>query len=184
MTSSNARFELSGSYWLHSALQYIWMKKTRSYHGPLTLHRVRALWFHQTGSHIIFHSVQQTRHHCSQIHPCCSRAPLSYKNTGKWKIVSKIRLICTTFDYKNVHLLFHPSKPPTQTPKWKTLQKMILSHFHNIIKLLPQLTDNEMLKLALGESSRVVPYIIHSRKAVKAYLKASCQSEYEKTDRR
>jgi nucleolar complex protein 2 len=63
------------------------------------------------------------------------------------------------------------SKPPTQTPTQKTLQKLILSYFHNIIHILSQLTETETLQLALGESAKVLPYVVGSRKAVRGYLK-------------
>lgn len=63
------------------------------------------------------------------------------------------------------------SKPPTQTLKFKTLQKLILSHFHNVTHILSQLTDEDQLRLALTESAKLVPYIVSSRKSVKAYLK-------------
>ena len=65
------------------------------------------------------------------------------------------------------------SKSPTQTPKQKVLQKLILSYFHNVIHILSQLTENETLQLALTESAKIVPYVIGSRKAVKAYLRVS-----------
>ncbi|KAF9529055.1 Noc2p family-domain-containing protein [Crepidotus variabilis] len=65
-------------------------------------------------------------------------------------------------------------KPPTQTPKFKALQKLILSHFHNITHILLQLTDEDMLRLALSESAKLIPYIISSRKSVKTYLKVKC----------
>ncbi|KAK7055141.1 Noc2-domain-containing protein [Favolaschia claudopus] len=90
------------------------------------------------------------------------------------------KLITTALKYTPVILEHHaPSKslpngkfkPPTQTAKLKALQKMILSYFQNVIHLLSQLTDNETLKLAIMESAKIVPYIISSRKAVKAYLK-------------
>lgn len=48
---------------------------------------------------------------------------------------------------------------------------MILSYFHNIVNLITQLSDTEMLELALNESSKIIPYVLSSRKAVKAYLK-------------
>ena len=67
------------------------------------------------------------------------------------------------------------SKPPTQTSTQKTLQKLILSHFHNIIHILSQLTDTEMLQLALGESAKILPYVVGSRKAIKGYLKVHFQ---------
>ena len=63
------------------------------------------------------------------------------------------------------------SKPPTQTPKYKTLQKLILSYFHNVTHLLSQLTDEDTIRLALTESAKIIPYIISSRKSVKTYLK-------------
>jgi hypothetical protein len=63
------------------------------------------------------------------------------------------------------------SKPPIQTHTQKTLQKLILSYFHNTIHILSQLTEAKMVVLALGESARVVPYVVGSRKAVRAYLK-------------
>lgn len=68
------------------------------------------------------------------------------------------------------------SKPPTQTPKQKTLQKLLLSYFHNIIHIFSQLTENDMIQLALEESAKIVPYVIGSRKAVRAYLKV-CKCE-------
>lgn len=71
----------------------------------------------------------------------------------------------------NLDLMFFNSKAPTQTQKLKTLQKLILSYFHNIIHMLSQLTDKEMLQLAVTESAKLIPYIISSRKAVKLYLK-------------
>lgn len=62
-------------------------------------------------------------------------------------------------------------KQPTQTQKFKTLQKLVLSYLNNIIHILLQLTDNEMLRLALSGSAKLIPYIMSSRKAVKQYLK-------------
>lgn len=63
------------------------------------------------------------------------------------------------------------SKPPTQTQKFKTLQKLILSYFNNVVHLLSQLTDNDMLHLAISESAKIIPYIVSSRQTVKLYLK-------------
>lgn len=48
---------------------------------------------------------------------------------------------------------------------------MILSYFHNVIYVLSQLTDNELLQLAVTESAKIIPYIVSNRKAVKLYLK-------------
>ncbi|OCH88941.1 Noc2-domain-containing protein [Obba rivulosa] len=90
------------------------------------------------------------------------------------------KLITTALKYTPVILEHHcpykklangKFKAPTQTTKWKTLQKLIQSYFHNVMHLLTQLTDNEMLKLALTESAKIVPYITSSRKAVKVHLK-------------
>ncbi|KAJ7147331.1 Noc2-domain-containing protein [Mycena filopes] len=90
------------------------------------------------------------------------------------------KLITTALKYTPVILEHHaPSKslpngkfkPPTQTPKLKALQKLILSYFQNVIHILSQLTDNEMLQLAVTESAKIIPYIVSSRKAVKLYLK-------------
>lgn len=63
------------------------------------------------------------------------------------------------------------SKGPTQTPKWKTLQRLILSFFHNAAHLLTQLTDNTLLVLALTETAKLLPYVTSNRKSVKVYLK-------------
>ena len=53
----------------------------------------------------------------------------------------------------------------------KTLQKLILSFFLNILHLIDQLTVSETLVLALNESAKLIPYITSSRKVVKTYLK-------------
>ena len=63
------------------------------------------------------------------------------------------------------------SKGPAQSHKWKTLQKLILSYFHNAMHLITQLTDRDMLVLALTETAKLLPYVTSSRKAVKVYLK-------------
>ncbi|KAF5381925.1 hypothetical protein D9757_007562 [Collybiopsis confluens] len=90
------------------------------------------------------------------------------------------KLITTTLRYTPVVLEHHAPyknlpngkfKPPTQTAKFKTLQKMTLSYFHNVIHVLSQLTDSELLQLAVTESAKIIPYIISNRKAVKLYLK-------------
>ncbi|KAJ7657909.1 Noc2-domain-containing protein [Mycena polygramma] len=90
------------------------------------------------------------------------------------------KLITTALKYTPVILEHHAPyksllngkfKPPTQTPKLKALQKLILSYFQNVIHILSQLTDNEMLQLAVTESAKIIPYIVSSRKAVKVYLK-------------
>jgi nucleolar complex protein 2 len=63
------------------------------------------------------------------------------------------------------------SKPPTQTPKLTTIQKLIQSYFHNVIHILDQLTDDDMIEVAVTESAKIVPWVISSRRAVKLYLK-------------
>lgn len=37
--------------------------------------------------------------------------------------------------------------------------------------ILTQLTDDAVLRLALAESAKLVPYVTSSRKAIKIYLK-------------
>lgn len=90
------------------------------------------------------------------------------------------KLVSTTLRFTPIVLEHHipyktlPNgkfKPPTQSQKQRTTQKLILSYFNNVIHLIPQLTDNEMIQLSLTESAKVLPYIITSRKAVKSYLK-------------
>lgn len=100
-----------------------------------------------------------------------------------WRIDSASvynKLVTTTFRYTPVVLQHHAPyrtlgngkfKPPAQTQKFKTLQKLILSYFHNILHILSQLTDSDMLQLALTESAKLLPYVVTSRKAVKLYLK-------------
>jgi len=63
------------------------------------------------------------------------------------------------------------SKSPPQTPKFHTLQKLIKAFFHNIILLLDQLTDSEMLQLAVAESAKLVPWVLAGRRGIKVYLK-------------
>ena len=63
------------------------------------------------------------------------------------------------------------SKSPTQTTKWKTLQKLTLSYFLNVLHLMGQISDNDMLRLAFSETAKLVPYVTGSRKTVKVYLK-------------
>lgn len=66
------------------------------------------------------------------------------------------------------------SKSPTQNNKWKTLQKLILSYFHNVLQFMDQISDNDMLRLAFAETAKLVPYVTSNRKTVKVYLKV-CQ---------
>ncbi|KAI6046626.1 Noc2-domain-containing protein [Pisolithus marmoratus] len=90
------------------------------------------------------------------------------------------KLITTTLRFTPIVLEHHlpyktlsngKFKPPIQSPKQRTIQKLVLSYFNNIIHLIPQLTDNEMIQLSLTESAKILPYTITSRKSVKAYLK-------------
>ena len=71
----------------------------------------------------------------------------------------------------NLHIA--NSKAPTQTHKLKTLQKLITSFFHNTIHILSQLSDSELLKMAVTESTKILPYVLSSRKSIKLYLKVS-----------
>jgi len=63
-------------------------------------------------------------------------------------------------------------KAPTQSQKLKTLQKLIISFSHNVIHIISQLSDPELLKMAVTESTKILPHVINSRKTVKLYLKA------------
>ncbi|EKM76219.1 hypothetical protein AGABI1DRAFT_122794 [Agaricus bisporus var. burnettii JB137-S8] len=100
-----------------------------------------------------------------------------------WNISSSTvynKVVMSTLKYTPVVLEHHVPyktlatgkfKPPTQTPKFRVLQKMILAYLHNVTHLLSQLTDTELLRLALTESAKIIPYVVSSRKAVKVYLK-------------
>ncbi|EJT97184.1 Noc2-domain-containing protein [Dacryopinax primogenitus] len=90
------------------------------------------------------------------------------------------KLVVTALKYTSIVLSHHlpyktlPDgryKPPAQTKKYSTLQKMILSFFSNVLHLLSQLPDGDMKLLVLSESTKVIPYIVSSRKVVKDYLK-------------
>ncbi|KAL0952733.1 hypothetical protein HGRIS_006964 [Hohenbuehelia grisea] len=90
------------------------------------------------------------------------------------------KLVVTALKYTPVVLEHHlpyktlPDgrfKAPTQNKKFQTLQKLILSYFQNILHLTSQLTDSEMLQLAVKESAKLIPYVISSRRTVKGYLK-------------
>lgn len=65
------------------------------------------------------------------------------------------------------------SKAPTQTQKLKTLQKLITSFFHNVIHIMSQLSDPELLKMAVTESTKILPYVVSNRKTIKLYLKVT-----------
>ncbi|TFY76896.1 hypothetical protein EWM64_g7117 [Hericium alpestre] len=91
------------------------------------------------------------------------------------------KLVITALRYTPVVLEHHcpyktlangKFKAPAQTHKLKTLQKMILSYFHNVIHITSQMSDPDMLKLAVSESAKLLPYVVSSRRAVKQYLKA------------
>ncbi|KAI0370872.1 Noc2-domain-containing protein [Pilatotrama ljubarskyi] len=100
------------------------------------------------------------------------------------------KLVTTALRYTPVVLEHHcpyrtlPSgkfKAPTQTKKWKTLQKLVLSYFHNVLHLMSQISDNDMLRLAFSETAKLVPYVMSSRKTVKAYLK-TCLSYWSSAE--
>ena len=71
----------------------------------------------------------------------------------------------------------YASKPPTQTFKLSTIQKLILSFFLNVLHLIDQLSASDTLVLAVNESAKLLPYVVSSRKAVKLYLKV-CRVTY------
>ncbi|KAI0052496.1 Noc2-domain-containing protein [Auriscalpium vulgare] len=72
-------------------------------------------------------------------------------------------------------------KAPAQTKKMKALQKLILSYFHNVIAIVGQLSDPELVKLAMTESAKLIPYIVSSHRTVKAYLK-TCLHQWSTAD--
>ena len=45
------------------------------------------------------------------------------------------------------------------------------SYFRDVIGTLGQLTDKEMLKSAVTQSAKIVPWVVSSRRALKQYLK-------------
>ncbi|KIY48506.1 Noc2-domain-containing protein [Fistulina hepatica ATCC 64428] len=104
-----------------------------------------------------------------------------------WSIESSSvydKLVSTTLTYTPMVLQHHipykslpdgKFKPPPQSPKFKALQKMILSYFYNVVHLLSQLSDEDQLRLALTESAKIIPYVLSGRKAVKLYLKQCLQ---------
>jgi nucleolar complex protein 2 len=96
--------------------------------------------------------------------------PVILEHHAPYKSLPNGKLYVSAF-LAHINLLTQCSKPPTQTPKLKALQKLILSYFQNVIHILSQLTDQEMLQLAVTESAKIIPYIVSSRKAVKLYLK-------------
>ncbi|OSD03680.1 Noc2-domain-containing protein [Trametes coccinea BRFM310] len=110
-----------------------------------------------------------------------------------WRIDSSSvynKLVTTSLRYTPVVLEHHcpyktlPNgkfKSPTQNNKWKTLQKLVLSYFHNVLHLMGQISDNDMLRLAFTETAKLVPYITSSRKTVKAYLK-TCLSYWSSAE--
>ncbi|EIM84277.1 Noc2-domain-containing protein [Stereum hirsutum FP-91666 SS1] len=91
------------------------------------------------------------------------------------------KLITTALRYTPIILSHHvpyktlpngKMKAPAQSHKLKTLQKLILSYFHNVMHVISQLSEPEMVKLAVTESSKLLPYVVSSRKTVKLYLRS------------
>lgn len=100
-------------------------------------------------------------------------SPVVLAHHVPYKTLQSGKLYDSCSSSKRFNPLIHElsSKAPTQTQKFKTLQKLILSFFSNITHIISQLTDEDTLRLAIAESAKLVPYIISSRKAVKSYLK-------------
>ncbi|KAI0830150.1 Noc2-domain-containing protein [Trametes gibbosa] len=110
-----------------------------------------------------------------------------------WRIDSSLvygKLVTTALRYTPVVLEHHcpyrsiahgKFKAPTQTNKWKTLQKLIFSYFHNVLHLMGQISDNDMLRLAFTETAKLAPYVTGSRKTVKVYLK-TCLSYWSSAE--
>ena len=85
----------------------------------------------------------------------------------------RLCVLCQSLIPQELTLTHCQSKAPTQTQKLKTLQKLITSFFHNVIHITSQLSDPELLKMAVTESTKILPYVINSRKSIKLYLKVT-----------
>jgi len=92
--------------------------------------------------------------------------PYKTRSDGRLCVFSLLAMLS-----HNLHIA--NSKAPTQTHKLKTLQKLITSFFHNTIHIISQLSDSDLLKMAVTESTKILPYVLSSRKTVKLYLKVS-----------
>lgn len=63
------------------------------------------------------------------------------------------------------------SKPPVKTVKAEKIQKLAAAFVFSIVKVVNQVSDADIHTLALGESIKLLPYVVHQRKAMKLYLK-------------
>jgi hypothetical protein len=120
-------------------------------------------------------SVWQACENDTAIHTCHSRASRPLQNSSQRTIVRPLSV--THIPQELTH---HQSKAPTQTQKLKTLQKLVTSFFHNVIHIMSQLSDPGLLKMAVTESTKILPYVISNRKTVKLYLKVTfaCNSPF------
>jgi len=120
--------------------------------------------FHHGGVLTDISSLQQACHDNAEVYSNRAAAPRPLQGNAKWEIVSLIPPQKSQLTHSIL------SKQPTQTAKFKTLQKLILAYFHNAVHLISQLTDNDLLHTAYLEIAKVIPYIVTSRKTVKAFL--------------
>lgn len=63
------------------------------------------------------------------------------------------------------------SKLPTNTRKFAALQRPIATYFSNLHHLLRTLPEPRMQYVALSESAKMVPYLVHNRRAAREYVK-------------
>jgi hypothetical protein len=111
-------------------------------------------------------SIRQACDNCTSFHTSCDRTSRSVQIIPRWTLVSQLFVSVRT-------LLICISKLPVQSTKQRTLSKLILSFFYNIMHIIGQLSDPTTIRLALSASARLLPYVLTSRKAAKTYLKAS-----------
>ena len=69
-----------------------------------------------------------------------------------------------------------PRKLPAQTPKLRVLQKLLHPYLQSIIHFVNQLSDADMQRLTVQESSKILPYALSNRKTIRAYLKVRMRS--------
>jgi nucleolar complex protein 2 len=72
----------------------------------------------------------------------------------------------------------HPADPvcsklSTQTKQYGIVQRLVKSYFASFVKLLRQLSDTDMIAIAINESARLIPYMVGNRKVAKDYVNVS-----------
>lgn len=157
-------------------------------------HRTRPEWWTT-----LICSVQQDRYHRSQVHPCRRRPPSPIQDTPKWKDVRLIPTSPRPFP-AHVPLFFFQnciisesgadplSKMSTPKTPNQSLNRLLLSHFSTLLHLIKSLPSTPssvarseeeedaedaggLLLMAVGESTKLLPWVMGARKHVRAYLK-------------